>query len=44
MSADTKTGNFLNAIQKYADEQKHTIRSEVEKFKAEELKKLRTRA
>lgn len=39
MSADTKTGNFLNAIQKYADEQKHTIRSEVEKFKAEELKK-----
>lgn len=39
MSADTKTGNFLNAIQKFADEQKHLIRSEVEKFKAEELKK-----
>ena len=39
MSPDKKTGNFLNAIQKYADEQKHMIRSEVEKFKAEELKK-----
>ncbi|MCQ4022876.1 hypothetical protein GMA13_07635 [Ruminococcus sp. zg-924] len=39
MSPDTKTGNFLNAIQKFADEQKHMIRSEVEKFKAEELKK-----
>lgn len=39
MSPDTKTGNFLNAIQKFADEQKHQIRSEVEKFKAEELKK-----
>ncbi len=39
MSPDKKTGNFLNAIQKYADEQKHMIRSEVERFKAEELKK-----
>lgn len=39
MSPDKKTGNFLNAIQKFADEQKHQIRSEVEKFKAEELKK-----
>lgn len=39
MSPDIKTGNFLNAIQKFADEQKHQIRSEVEKFKAEELKK-----
>lgn len=36
---DTKTGNFLNAIQKFADEQKYQIRSEVERFKAEELKK-----
>ena len=34
-----KTGNFLNAIQKYADEQKHKIESEVERFKREELKK-----
>lgn len=39
MSPDTKTGNFLNAIQKFAEEQKHQIRSEVEKFKDEELKK-----
>ncbi len=39
MSPDKKTGNFLNAIKKYADQQKHQIRSEVEKFKAEELKK-----
>ena len=39
MSPDKKTGNFLNAIQKFADEQKHQIRSEVERFKAEELKK-----
>lgn len=36
---ETKTGNFLNAIQKFADEQKHQIRSEVERFKEEELKK-----
>lgn len=36
---DNKMGNFLNAIKKFADEQKHQIRTEVERFKAEELKK-----
>lgn len=34
-----KTGNFLKAIEKYADEQKRKIESEVEAFKREELKK-----
>ncbi len=34
-----KTGHFLDAIQKYADEQKHKIELEVEEFKAQELKK-----
>lgn len=34
-----KTSNFLKAIEKYADEQKHKIESEVEAFKREELKK-----
>lgn len=38
-NSNEKTGNFLNAIQKYADEQKHKIESEVERFKREELKK-----
>ncbi|MDP4121428.1 MAG: V-type ATP synthase subunit E family protein, partial [Bacillota bacterium] len=39
--ADTnnKTNNFLTAIEKYAKEQREQIISEVEKFKAEELKK-----
>ena len=36
---EEKTGNFLKAIQKYADEQKHQIESEVEMFKKEELEK-----
>lgn len=36
---EDKTGNFLHAIQKYADEQKHKIESEVEHFKQQELKK-----
>ena len=35
---EDKTGNFLHAIQKYADEQKHKIESEVEHFKQQELK------
>lgn len=34
-----KTSKFLNAIQKYADEQKAQINNEVEQFKAEEIKK-----
>lgn len=38
-NTEEKTGNFLKAIQKYADEQKHQIESEVELFKKEELKK-----
>ncbi|MGN0550446.1 MAG: V-type ATP synthase subunit E [Acutalibacteraceae bacterium] len=38
-TTEEKTGNFLSAIQKYADEQKHRIESEVERFKKEELKK-----
>lgn len=36
---DAKTNNFLNAIQKYADQQKQDIQQEIEAFKAEEMKK-----
>lgn len=34
---DTKTGNFLKAIKKYADEQEMEIQKEVERFRAEEI-------
>lgn len=34
-----KTDNFLNAIQKYADQQKLDMQKEVEAFKAEEMNK-----
>ncbi len=39
INTEEKTDNFLKAIQKYADEQKHQIESEVEKFKKQELEK-----
>lgn len=38
-NTDTKTNKFLSAIQKYANEQKDQIISEVESFKQQELKK-----
>ncbi len=36
---NAKTNNFLNAIQKYADQQKQDMQKEIENFKAEEMKK-----
>lgn len=39
MNDANKTNNFLNAIQKYADQQKQDMQNEIEKFKEEEIKK-----
>lgn len=38
MEKSAKTDNFLKAIQKYADEQRNAMRSEVEQLKEEKLK------
>lgn len=39
MNDANKTNNFLNAIQKYADQQMKDIENEIETFRAEEMKK-----
>lgn len=39
MENANKTNNFLNAIEKYAEQQKQQMATEVEEFKAAELKK-----
>ncbi|MDY3861570.1 MAG: hypothetical protein SOZ45_03295 [Ruminococcus sp.] len=39
MNESTKTNNFLNAIQRYADRQKQDMENEIERFRAEEMKK-----
>ncbi len=39
MNDSTKTNNFLNAIQKFADRQREDMQSEIDRFRAEELKK-----
>ncbi len=38
MEKSAKTDNFLKAIQKYADEQRNAMRSEVEQLKEEKIK------
>lgn len=39
MNDANKTNNFLNAIKKYADQQKRDMQEEIEAFRAEEMKK-----
>lgn len=38
MEKSAKTDNFLKAIQKYADEQRNAMHSEVEQLKEEKIK------
>lgn len=40
--SNEKTSNFLNAINKYAEEQRSKIQAEVEQFKKDELEKAET--
>ena len=40
--SNEKTSNFLEAINKYAEEQRNQIYAEVEQFKKQELEKAET--
>ena len=42
MPSDEKASAFLEAINKYAEQQRNEIHAEVEQFKEEELKKAET--
>lgn len=44
MEKSAKTDNFLKAIQKYADEQRNAMRSEVEHLKEEKIKEAETKS
>lgn len=44
MEKTTKTDNFLNAIKKYADNQRNTILSEVDSFKKEKIAEAKKKA
>ena len=44
MEKAKKTDNFLNAIKKYADEQRNAMHEEVEQLKDEKIKEAEKRA